>query len=79
MMFRNYSNKEENKINVISETYKNQREKINYTFNNYLVNKYCIFNQKDNFWTLFHKLDNIVDLSDPDTSIVFMLYKLQKQ
>ena len=77
MMFRNYSNKEENKINVISETYKNQREKINYTFNNYLVNKYCIFNQKDNFWTLFHKLDNIVDLSDPDTNFPNSIHALQ--
>lgn len=77
-MFRDYSNnKEENKINIIRETYKNQREKINYKFNNYLINKYCIFNQKDNFWTLFHKLDNIIDLSDPDTSFPNSIHALQ--
>jgi inositol oxygenase len=77
-MFRDYSNnKEENKIKIIRETYKNQREKINYSFNNYLINKYCIFNQKDNFWSLFHKLDNIVDLSDPDTSFPNSIHALQ--
>jgi inositol oxygenase len=73
----NLSFSEIKKLNIIHNTYKTQREKINYNFNNYLINKYCRFNNQDNFWTLFHKLDGIVDLSDPDTSMPNSLHSLQ--
>jgi len=65
------------KLNIIHNTYKTQREKINYNFNNYLIDKYCFFNSESNFWNLFNKLDNIVDLSDPDTSMPNSLHALQ--
>ena len=73
----NLSFSEIQKLNIIHNTYKTQREKIDYNFNNYLLNKYCKFNNQDNFWTLFHNLDGIVDLSDPDTSMPNSLHALQ--
>ena len=65
------------KLTIIHDTYKTQRTKINYDFNNYLINKYCVFNKQDSFWNLFNKLDDIVDLSDPDTSLPNSLHALQ--
>ena len=73
----NLSFNEIQKLNIIHNTYKTQREKINYNFNNYLLNKYCKFSNQDNFWNLFNKLDGIVDLSDPDTSMPNSLHALQ--
>jgi len=68
---------ERNKLEIIHKTYKLQRQNINYNFNNYLINKYCNFNNYDNFWNIFNKLDGIVDLSDPDTSFPNSLHALQ--
>jgi len=65
------------RLNIIHDTYKKQRQNINYDFNKYLINKYCRFSNQDNFWNLFHKLDGIVDLSDPDTSMPNSLHALQ--
>jgi hypothetical protein len=68
--YRNYNicdnmdDKQKEKINIIRNTYKQQRENINYEFNNYLKNKYLNFTSKTNFWTLFATLDMITDLSD---------------
>jgi hypothetical protein len=55
----NISDKEKSKLELIHFTYKNQRMNINYDFNEYLINKYCKFNCKSSFWTLFSSLDSI--------------------
>ena len=73
----NLSLQEIKKLTIIHNTYKTQRTKINYDFNKYLIDKYCVFNKQDNFWNLFNKLDGIVDLSDPDTSMPNSLHALQ--
>ena len=65
------------KLKKIHETYKLQRSNIDYDFNSYLIDKYCKFNCKTHFWTLFAGLDVLVDLSDPDTSIPNSLHALQ--
>lgn len=81
--FRDYkitdtqNDKEKNKLKKIHETYKLQRENINYDFNSYLIDKYCKFNCKTHFWTLFAGLDGLIDLSDPDTSLPNSLHALQ--
>ena len=81
--YRNYiisddmDEKTKDKINIIRNTYKLQRTNINYNFNNYLKDKYLKFNIKTNFWTLFAGLDNITDLSDPDTSLPNSIHALQ--
>jgi inositol oxygenase len=81
--FRNYTinnnsnDKSDKKLTKIHETYKLQRSNIDYDFNNYLIDKYCKFNCKTHFWTLFAGLDGIVDLSDPDTSLPNSLHALQ--
>jgi inositol oxygenase len=82
-MYRNYTitdnmdSKQKNKLSIIHNTYKTQREKINYDFNIYLKDKYLKFNAKTHFWTLFASLDNITDLSDPDTSLPNSIHALQ--
>ena len=82
-MYRNYkifdemNEKEKIKLEIIHKTYKTQREKINYEFNIFLKEKYLKFNTKTNFWTLFAALDNITDLSDPDTSLPNSIHALQ--
>lgn len=65
------------KMETIHLTYKLQRQNINYEFNNYLINKYCKFNNKSSFWALFSLLDKITDLSDPDTSLPNSIHALQ--
>jgi len=84
--YRNYRNyiitpnldeKNKEKLRKIHETYKLQRSNINYDFNLYLIDKYCKFNCKTSFWTLFAGMDGIVDLSDPDTSLPNSLHALQ--
>ena len=81
--YRNYTitdNMEQSakdKMNIIHTTYKMQRSNINFKFNEYLINKYCNCNSLTNFWSLFHSLDGIVDLSDPDTSLPNSLHALQ--
>lgn len=68
------------KLEIIHNTYKQQRLNIDYQFNNYLIQKYCganSFGNEDNFWDLFSKLDGIVDLSDPDTSLPNSIHALQ--
>ena len=76
------SDDEKNKINIIRETYNKQRQNINYDFNKYLKSKYFPPNLSDkinkyNFWTLFNELDNITDLSDPDTNLPNSIHALQ--
>jgi len=75
-MFRDYSSNTE-KNRIIYETYKQQRSNINFLFNEYLIDKYCTFNLKADFWDLFGKLNVITDLSDPDTSKPNILHALQ--
>lgn len=81
--YRNYSITDDmtlehkNKLTIIHNTYKAQRENINYFFNKYLKEKYLKFNTKTNFWTLFAALDNITDLSDPDTALPNSIHALQ--
>jgi len=65
------------KLNIIHNIYKLQRTNINNKFNEYLIDKYCKFNGLINFWSLFHSLDRIVDLSDPDTSLPNSIHALQ--
>ena len=83
MSYRNYiitgnmSLEEKAKLEIIHNTYKSQRENINYDYNKYLKEKYLKFNAKTNFWTLFASLDNITDLSDPDTSLPNSIHALQ--
>ena len=75
-MFRNYFIDVDNK-QIIYETYKNQRCNINFLFTEYLLTKYCRFDKKENFWTLFNRLNDITDLSDPDMSKPNILHALQ--
>jgi inositol oxygenase len=83
MQYRKYEisenmNEEEiNKLKIIHSTYKNQREIINYDFNLYLKEKYLKTSCITNFWALFSLLDNITDLSDPDTSLPNSIHALQ--
>lgn len=81
--FRNYTitdnidAEERKRLEVIHTTYKNQRSKINYSFNQYLLDKYCIYQTRSSFWSLFSLLDNITDLSDPDTTLPNSIHALQ--
>jgi len=68
---------EKKKLEVIHNTYKAQRQNINYKFNQYLIEKYCKFNAISSFWALFSLLDKITDLSDPDTSLPNSIHALQ--
>lgn len=83
MSYRNYTiiddmnQEQKRKLEIIHQTYKSQRENIDYYFNKYLKEKYLKFNTKTNFWTLFASLDNITDLSDPDTSLPNSIHALQ--
>ena len=65
------------KREIIHRTYRLQRTNINKEFNQYLIGKYCNFTRTANFWDLFDKLDGIVDLSDPDTSLPNSIHALQ--
>jgi inositol oxygenase len=68
---------EKQKLETIHKTYRLQRTNITYDFNQYLINKYCTFKNRSNFWSLFSLLDNITDLSDPDTSLPNSIHALQ--
>lgn len=78
--FRNYEINTENpeKMQLIYDTYREQRTKINYRFNEYLIEKYVTkFEKKAMFWDLFDMLDGITDLSDPDTALPNSIHALQ--
>lgn len=82
--YRNYSlsecknETERKKIQIIHEIYKNQRLNINYVKNQDLLDKYTTgFKTLSSFWSVFSLLDNIVDLSDPDTSLPNSIHALQ--
>jgi inositol oxygenase len=81
--YRNYTitdeldTKEMQRLATIHKTYRNQRSRITYGFNEYLVNKYCSFQYRTSFWSLFSMLDNITDLSDPDTTLPNSVHALQ--
>ena len=83
MEYRNYiitdtlADKEKQRLEKIHETYRNQRARITYSFNNYLIDKYCRFQTRSSFWALFSLLDNITDLSDPDTALPNSIHALQ--
>jgi inositol oxygenase len=77
-MFRDYSiDIDTDKKKIIKNTYKNQRQNINFLFNEYLLTKYCRFDKKENFWTLFNRLNDITDLSDPDMSNPNIFHAIQ--
>ena len=65
------------RLETIHTTYKLQRTNCNYKQYDYMVDKHCKFNSLTNFWSLFYALDNIVDLSDPDTSLPNSIHALQ--
>jgi inositol oxygenase len=71
------SHENKSKLEIIHNTYKLQRQNINYEFNKYLKNKYCKTSYKTNFWSLFTLLDKITDLSDPDTQLPNSIHALQ--
>lgn len=81
--FRNYTitdeltSVERARLEKIHETYKNQRSRIYFSFNKYLIKKYCCFQTRASFWSLFSLLDDITDLSDPDTSLPNSIHALQ--
>ena len=81
--YRNYTidethcDEKKQKLEIIHNTYKQQRLHIDYKFNEYLINKYCQFQNKSAFWALFSLLDRITDLSDPDTSLPNSIHALQ--
>jgi inositol oxygenase len=81
--YRNYTITDEldinerNKLEQIHDTYRKQRTRITYSFNQYLINKYCCFQTRSSFWSLFALLDNITDLSDPDTALPNSIHALQ--
>jgi len=81
--YRNYdiasatTPEEHHKLEMIHKTYRLQRTNITYDFNQYLINKYCTFQNRSSFWSLFSLLDNITDLSDPDTSLPNSIHALQ--
>jgi inositol oxygenase len=82
--YRNYNIDRDNmtedmikRLEAIHSTYKLQRTNCNYNQYDYMVEKYCTFNSLSNFWSLFYSLDNIVDLSDPDTSLPNSIHALQ--
>lgn len=75
-MFRDYSS-ESKKNEIIKDIYRNQRTNINFLFNEYLLSKYCKFDKRENFWTLFDRLNDITDLSDPDMSHPNIYHALQ--
>jgi inositol oxygenase len=82
-LFRNYiitddlDPEERKRLEVIHETYRNQRARITYKFNLSLIEKYCTFQTRSSFWSLFSLLDNITDLSDPDTTLPNSIHALQ--
>lgn len=82
-LFRNYTitddltTSERKRLEKIHETYRNQRSCISFSFNRYLIDKYCQFQTRSSFWSLFSLLDNITDLSDPDTSLPNSIHALQ--
>ncbi len=81
--YRNYTisdeleDNEKARLEVIHKTYKNQRAQISYAFNQYLIDKYCSFQTRSSFWSLFSLLDSITDLSDPDTTLPNSIHALQ--
>jgi inositol oxygenase len=76
-IYHDLSEKEKNKLEIIHKTYSSMRTNITYDFNQYLINKYCVFNNKGYFWDIFKLLDGIIDLSDPDTSLPNSLHAFQ--
>lgn len=81
--YRNYAitdnldDQEKKRLEKIHDTYMNQRARITYSFNQYLIDKYCCFQSRSSFWSLFSLLDNITDLSDPDTTLPNSIHALQ--
>ena len=64
-MFRNY----DKSINESKKDFYNiQRTNLTYNKSKELLNKYCNFTKTENFWNLFFLLDDLIDISDPDTS-----------
>ena len=49
-IYPNLSEKEKNKLEIIHKTYSSMRTNITYDFNQYLINKYYVFNNKGYFW-----------------------------
>lgn len=66
MSYRGYESDSANEI-----CYKQQRSNQNSQYVEKMLEKYCTFTEdrKAPFWELFSKLDQFVDLSDPDCSL----------
>ena len=62
--FRNFANCSENVKNL----YKLQRQNQSLEYAKKMLNKYCIFQNKNSFWELFDMVQ-IKDVSDPDISL----------
>lgn len=73
----NMTPEEKDKLEIIHNTYKAQRQNINFEFNQYLIEKYCKFSSISSFWAIFSLLDKITDLSDPDTNLPNSIHALQ--
>ena len=65
MEYRDYENCNQD----VLDCYKKQRSKQSYDFVNYAIKKYCVFNNKSEFWSLFDELKHFRDLSDPDINL----------
>lgn len=66
-MFRNY----EYATDAVKECYRLQRINQTLEYSKRMIDKYCTFTEErhDTFWNLFDKLNNFVDLSDPDITL----------
>ena len=64
-MKRNY----ESNNSTIKNIYKEQRKHQTTSFVQYCIDKYCKFENKAPFWTLFRYLTEFTDLSDPDITL----------
>ena len=63
--YRDYSNCNESVVNCYKEARKYQTT----SFVKDCIKKYCVFKKNADFWDLFDKLSDFVDLSDPDLDL----------
>lgn len=63
--YRDYSNCNES----VKECYKDARINQTTEYVKKSIKKYCNFENKANFWDLFDKLSDFIDLSDPDLDL----------
>ena len=73
--YRNYE--QETKNYSVEETYKNMLEQQTEAKVSQYYNKYWESNKKYNIWTIFEKLNDIIDESDPDTDMPQIIHAYQ--